>query len=314
MSNAPSDRAIVLNLLRGAVPERADEISKLWLDHRHAVEVAPNAQGSTMDATSNRIKFDTKTVDFFWLIGFSSWRAIEVYAPALTLAMANGGTVETALNIDDQRGQFEQDYRQRIASAHSLLLAADTADITWPDDVPMPTDSRESLTNGQDKAVFDLVALGLAFALLHEFKHVQERALEAKEQTPEEERQDRAEEEMACDTWARAFMTTGIARYAAENGHSYAQVEQKRAMGIALASVAIHTMTPRHARWGSGEYPPIGDRLEAMIGGYKLLDSSPFWVFTACLLVSLMRQDGRRLDYTAASFREFVLTLLSELR
>lgn len=75
MSNALSDRTIVLNLSRGAVPERADEISKLWLDHGHAVEVAPSAQGSTMNATSKRIKFDTKTIDFFWLIGFSAWRA-----------------------------------------------------------------------------------------------------------------------------------------------------------------------------------------------------------------------------------------------
>lgn len=173
MSNPPSDRTIVLNLLRGAVPERAEEISKLWLDHGHAVEVAPNAQRSTMNATSKRIKFDTKTIDFFWLIGFSAWRAIEVYAPALTLAVVNGGTIEAALNIDEERGQFEQDYRQRIASAQLLLDAADTSDIAWPDDVPMPTDKRQSLSNGQDMAVFDLVALSLAFALLHEFKHVQ---------------------------------------------------------------------------------------------------------------------------------------------
>lgn len=314
MSNAPSDRTIVLNLLRGAVPERADEISKLWLEHGHAIEVAPNAQGSTINATSKRIKFDTKTIDFFWLIGFSAWRAIEVYAPALTLAMANGGTVEAALNIDEERGQFEQDYKQRIASAQSLLDAADTSDIAWPDDVPMPTDKRQSLTNGQDMAVFDLVALGLAFALLHEFKHVQARALEATEQIPEGEQQNRAEEEMTCDTWAREFMTSGIARYASANDHSYAQVEQKRAMGIALAAVTIHAMTPRHAHWGGGGYPPIGDRLEAMIGGYNLPDASPFWVFTACLLVSLMRQDGRRLNYTGASFREYVVTLLAELR
>lgn len=109
-------------------------------------------------------------------------------------------------------------------------------------------------------------------------------------------------------------MTSGIARYASANDHSYAQVEQKRAMGIALAVVTIHAMTPRHAHWGGGDCPPIRDRLEAMIGGYNLPDASPFWVVTACLLVSLMRQDGHRLDYTGVSVREFVLTLLAELR
>ncbi|MCH8684458.1 phage exclusion protein Lit family protein [Pedomonas mirosovicensis] len=314
MTAEPTDRTIVLHLLRGAVPERADDLSRLWLEHGHGVEVAPSAPGSTMNATSKRIKFDTKTIHFFWLLGFSAWRAIEVYAPALTLATATGVTLEAALNIDEERGQFEQDYRHRIASAQSLLNAAKTSEIDWPEDIPQPTAERESFGNGQDMAVFDLVALAVAFALLHEFKHVQARALEAAEHTPEEDRQAAAEEEIACDTWAREFMTTGVAAYAASNGYSYAQVEQKRAMGIALAAVTVHAMTPRHAHWGNDDYPPIGDRLEAMIGGYNLPDASPFWVFTACLLISLMRQDGRRLDYTGSSFRDFVMTLLADLR
>ncbi|MCB1463214.1 MAG: hypothetical protein KDJ90_12505 [Nitratireductor sp.] len=221
MTAEPTDQAIVLDLLRGAVPERADDLSRLWLEHGHGVEVAPSAPGSTMNATSKRIKFDTKTIDFFWLLGFSAWRAIEVYAPALTLATATGVTLEAALNIDEERGQFEQDYRHRIASAQSLLNAAKTSEIDWPEDIPQPTADRESFGNGQDMAVFDLVALAVAFALLHEFKHVQARALEAAEQTPEEDRQAAAEEEIACDTWAREFMTTGMAAYAAPNGYSY---------------------------------------------------------------------------------------------
>jgi hypothetical protein len=71
MAIVPSDRTIVLHLLRGAVPERADDLSRLWREHGHDVEVAPSAHGSTMNATSKRIKFDTKTIDFFWLLGFS---------------------------------------------------------------------------------------------------------------------------------------------------------------------------------------------------------------------------------------------------
>lgn len=70
---APSDRTIVLHLLRGAVPERADEISGLWRRYGNVVEVAPNTKGVTMNADATRIKFDTKTIDFFWLLGFSTW-------------------------------------------------------------------------------------------------------------------------------------------------------------------------------------------------------------------------------------------------
>ena len=314
MTTRSTDRTTVLNLLRGAVPERADEISRLWLAHGHEVDVVPSSVGSTMEATSTRIRFDTKTIDFFWLIGFSAWRAIEVYAPALTVATLTGATVETALGIDDERGRFEQDFKSRIASARTLLDSAETSEIEWPDDLPQPTADRESLPTSQDQAVFDLVALALAFALLHEFKHVQARASEHAHQTPEAERQPLDEEEMACDTWARNFMTSALAKYAREHGWSHAQVLQKRASGIAFAAVAIHAMTPRHAHWGGGDYPPIGSRLETMIGGYNLPDESPFWVITACLLVSLMRQDGRRLNYTGASYRELATSMLEDLR
>ena len=162
MTTRSTDRTIVLNLLRGAVPERADEISRLWRSHGHEVDVAPSSVGSTMEATSKRIRFDTKTIDFFWLIGFSAWRAIEVYAPALTVATLTGATVEAALGIDDERGRFEQDFKSRIASARTLLDSAETSEIEWPDDLPQPTADRESLPTSQDQAVFDLVALALA--------------------------------------------------------------------------------------------------------------------------------------------------------
>lgn len=90
MTTEPSDRTIVLHLPRVAVPERADEISALWRQYGHAVEIAPNTNGITMNADATRIKFDTKTIDFFWLLGFSAWRAIEVYSPALVITSVTG--------------------------------------------------------------------------------------------------------------------------------------------------------------------------------------------------------------------------------
>ncbi len=47
------------------MPERADEISGLWSQYGHAVEVAASVKGVTMNADATRIKFDTKTIDFF---------------------------------------------------------------------------------------------------------------------------------------------------------------------------------------------------------------------------------------------------------
>lgn len=307
MTTEPSDRTIILHLLRGAVPERADEISGLWSQYGHAVEVAPSAKGVTMNADATRIKFDTKTIDFFWLLGFSAWRAIEVYSPAVVLATVTGIPLDQALNIDAARGQYEFDYRQRLASAQSLLAAEQTAEISWPADVPKPTADRDGLGDAQHKAAFDLAALALAFALLHEFRHVMYFTDSSAPSTL-------PEEEIACDTWAREFMTSGLASYAREHGHSYAQVQQKRAMGIALAAVIIHAMTPTQAHWGNRQYPPIAERLTAMISGYNLSAGSSFWLFTACLLIALMRQENRPLDIVANSNQEMVEILLDRLR
>jgi hypothetical protein len=307
MTTEPSARTIILHLLRGAVPERAEDISTLWSQYGHAVDVAPSAKDVTMNADATRIQFDTKTIDFFWLLGFSSWRAIEVYSPALVLATRTRIPLDQMLDADAERGPFELDYRQRIASAQSLIAAKQTADIQWPADIPEPTSDRESLGDVQHMAAFDLVAFALAFSLLHEFRHVMYCADNSAPSTL-------PEEEIACDTYARDFMTSGLAAYSKKHGHNFAEVQQKRAMGIVLAAVIIHAMTPRHALWGNRQYPPIAERLNVMISGYTLPDGSSFWLFTACLLIALMRQENRPLDIVAYSEKEMVERLLHRLR
>ncbi len=307
MTAKPSERTIILHLLRGAVPERADDIGRLWAQYGQAIEVSPNAEGVTMNADAKRIQFDTKTIDLFWLLGFSGWRSIEVYAPALVLATVAGISLDQALNVDSERGQFEFDYRQRIDSARSLIAAQQTTDIQWPADVPQPTADRNGLTDAQHIVTFDLVAMALAFALLHEFRHVMFC-------TDNNAPATLPEEEIACDAWARDYMISGLAAYAQQHGHCYEQVQQKRAMGIALAAATIHVITPSHAHWGGRQYPPIAERLTTMIGGYNLSADSPFWVFTSCLLIALMRQENRPLNIVANSNQEMVEALLEAFR
>ncbi|MBQ56775.1 MAG: peptidase U49, Lit peptidase [Pseudomonadaceae bacterium] len=306
MATATSDKTVILHLLRGAVPERADEISGLWRKYGHDVEVATSTKGVTMNANVKRIKFDIKTIDLFWLLGFSAWRAIEVYSPAVVLATMTGVSLDDALNIDEERGQFEFDYKQRIASVQSLIAAEQTADISWPADIPKPTDDRENLGDVQHQAAFDLTALALAFSFFHELRHVMFCADHSAPST-------RPEEEVACDSWARDFMMSGLAVFAKTHGHSYADVQGKRAAGITLAAVIIHAITPIHAHWGDQQYPPIAERLTAMIHGYKLPEDSPFWMLTTCWLIALMRQENRSLDIVAESNREMVEELLNRL-
>ncbi|MFT8762912.1 MAG: phage exclusion protein Lit family protein [Gluconobacter potus] len=307
MSTEPSDRTIVLNLLRGAVPERDTELCQLWKANGHAVEVVASSPGVKMDATDKRIQFDPKTIDLFWLIGFSFWRSIEVYSPAIAVATCTNTSLEKALSIDEERGLYEADFRQLIAAGQELIAESRSDDFEWPESVPLPTTDSDSLGDVQDKAAADLVALALAFALLHELKHVTFR-LEGREKD-----MPRNEEEMACDTWARAFMTEKVADYARKNGHEYMIVAQKRAMGIALAGAIIHAMTAPNDRWGSEDYPPLCERLRAIFDGHTLPDNSSFWTFAACILVALLRQQHVRLDFKATTHKEMVDRLFAEL-
>lgn len=306
MATEPSHRTIILHLLRGAVPERADYLSKLWVEHGHDVEVVPSTKGATMNSTSRRIRFDTKTVDLFWLMGFTVWRAIEVYGPAVTLAQCRHQSIDKILNDDEELPQLEFEYKQRTSSVEALISASSTDEITWPSDVPVPTHDRESLANDQEKLAFDLVCLAFAYALLHELRHVMFRKAG---EAPTEG----YEEEIACDTWARMIMTKNIADYAEANGHTFVQVEQKRATGIALAAAVVHAMTTPTVRWGNDEYPPIAVRLATMMAGHNPPNNSDFWLYTACLLVALFRHEHRSLDVSPTSYQELVETLIDRL-
>jgi hypothetical protein len=85
-------------------------------------------------------------------------------------------------------------------------------------------------------------------------------------------------------------------------------------MGIALAAVIIHAMTPTHAHSGNQQYPPIAERLTAMIAGYSLPADWRFWLFTACLMIAVIRQENRPLHIVANSNMEMVEILLNRLR
>lgn len=307
MTSEPNDRAIVLHLLRGAVPERADEISSLWTKYAPAVEIAPNAVGTTMNANRHRIRFDTKTVDLFWLLGFSAWRSIEVYSPALVITMLSGLTIDKALHIDEELTTFERDYKERVQTAASLISATSTSEIVWPPSVPPPQADRDKFADPQDKVAFDLAALALAFALLHEFSHVK---LLAEKAQPDA----LPEEELACDVWARDFMTAKLAAYAEAHAHTYEEVSQKRAMGLALAATIIHAITPTSAQWGNSEYPPLSDRIQAIVAGFNLPSDSWFWFFAACLLVGIMRQEHRPLDIIGRTPQALAEALIARVR
>lgn len=306
MAALPSPREIVIAHMIEAVPERCDEILALWERYDPEVIIVQDAKHITLNATKDRIKFDAKTMDVFWLIGFSGWRAIECYSPHVIVSAVSGQTIKTIIQDDEGLAEVELAYKERCAAAQTLIDAADPATAPWPPDLPRPNASRDATSDPEYKATFDLTCLAVAFTLFHEFRHVM---LDRDDQNP----QDLREEELACDVWARQFMTAKLAVYAQDHGHDYLEVLRKRSMGFAFAALILHEITPVWDHGGNAAYFSVATRLHAILDNTRLPDDDYFWVLAASLLIGMFRQRGQAITAQPMHACPLTKNLLAEL-
>jgi Peptidase U49 len=242
----------------------------------------------------------------FWLIGFGGWKAIECYSPHVICSTISGQTIADLINDDHGLGEVERAYKERRASAQTLIDAADPALAPWPPDLPRPNADRNTCNDAQYKVAFDLTCLAAAFALFHEFHHVM---LDRDISRPS----DRREEELACDVWAREFMTAKLAAYAKDNDHNYHEVLRKRSMGLALAALILHEITPVWDHGGNQAYFSVADRLQAILDNTPLPENDHFWVFAASLLIGILRQRHVTIDAPAMSAKALTRYLIGRL-
>lgn len=299
-----SPESIIQMLMKGAVPERSNEIDALWGRYHPQVVVVGNRSGITLNATQERIEFDPKTVDVFWLIGFSGWRAIECYSPHVILSAACGRTLQELFGDDGELPEVERAYKERLATARNLIEQRDGDAAPWPDDLPRPVSDRDALDGDQHRTAFDLVLIALAFAFFHEFRHVM---LGFDKARPGERR----EEELQCDVWAREFMTAKLEAYARDHKHDYHEVLRKRSMGLALAALILHEITPKHGL--NPFYFSIKTRLMTLLAETKLPDNDHFWHFVATLLVGIFRREHHAFAPPPMSARQLADHLLDLL-
>ncbi|MEQ7892580.1 phage exclusion protein Lit family protein [Xanthomonas arboricola] len=260
-----------------------------------------------MNANRRRIQFDVKTLDAFWLVGFSAWHAIETYATHVVVAMITQTSVSSVMRDDDQLGPLEQDYKHRLRLAKDLLAGGDRDAIQWPPDIPKPIDDRASLHSVQERVAFDLTLLAVAYVFLHEFRHVM---LDRDDQQPDSF----SEEEISCDVWARGMLLDKLAVYAEEHNHSYQDVLYKRAAAMAIACVILQTITDEWAQWGTDEYPSVGERMAALIKDIALSADSGFWVVAASVLIGVMRDTHQPIELVPRSVPDLVNELIERRR
>lgn len=301
---ASSPLSIIKMLMKGAVPERVEEIEALWRHYQPQVVVVENRSGITLNASRERIEFDPKTADVFWLVGFSGWRAIECYSPHVILSADLSIALHNLLDDDAELSEVERAYKERLAAARNLIEQRDADLVSWPDDLPRPVSDRDDLDGNQHKATFDLVLIALAFAFFHEFRHVM---MDHDKERPGERR----EEELQCDVWARDFMTAKLEGYARDHQKDYHDVLRKRSMGLALAALILYEITPKYAY--NPDYFSIKTRLTTLIFNTALPDNDHFWVFVASLMLGIFRSAHLKFESTPMSARELAEYFLNQL-
>lgn len=295
-----------VKLMIGVVPEKEAEIHSLWKRYNPDVILDQDTQNIRLAATSKELFFNSKTMDVFWLIGFSAWRVIECYSPAVVAATLTNTSLSENLKSDNDLPNIERQYTERLSAAQTLISQSSNDYSNWPPDIPKPEMAMESITDLQTKAAYDLNCIAVAFKLFHEFRHVM---LGQNEERPEDLR----EEELQCDIWAREFMTSNLQTYATSESVEFEKLLRKRSMGIALAAFTIHEITPMNSRQGCGSYYSVAVRLKAMLLNTSLPDGDHFWNWLASLLVGVYRQNGRGLDYTEKSAKQLAQRLIDEL-
>ena len=177
----------------------------------------------------------------------------------------------------------------------------------WPEGIP-PRQADKTGFDIQQQAAFDLTMIATAYALLHEVKHVMFYRCRDGGRPP------RPEEEIACDRFARDFILDGAASYATSAGEKATEVIAKRAMGIALGAYVVYEFTAPDQRAGGPEYPPIADRLDALIANLPVGDDSLFWDFAASLLIAMLMRRGLAIPVPDADGRPLCAALIGEVR
>jgi hypothetical protein len=306
MNGNVSPKDAVIFLMNGTVPERKNDIASLWARYPADVIMVPDAKRVTLNADKDRIAFDAKTMDVFWLIGFAGWKAIECYSPLVVWSAASGQRIADLTKVDPGLDDVERHYKERRAALQAFIETADVESAVWPPDLPRPSANRDALNDDQYKVAYDLTLLATAFAFFHEFHHVMLARDNARHGNLREE-------EMACDVWAREFMTVKLAQYAQAHGPDYHEVLRKRSMGFALAALILHEITPVWDHGGNQCYFSVADRLRAILDNTPLPENDHFWRFAASLLIGIFRQRHTPIDAPSMSAHALARYLLERL-
>jgi hypothetical protein len=97
----PISQEYVETLLKGTAPERIEDLRTLWKKYDPKFFIAEDGAGAMMQANTERVIFDNKTLAVYWLLSFAGWRTLECYSPAIICSLPPK-TLANLFNLDPQ--------------------------------------------------------------------------------------------------------------------------------------------------------------------------------------------------------------------
>lgn len=240
----------IKDLFLGSVPERAEELSSFWseLDLVFLLLSDDYQDGRLiMDAGSYRyIRFNHRVLRSFWIASFAAWEGFRAVA-------------DSSESSDVNLTRFHE-----IVAAFEAVVQNDLSDeVPLPAGIPEPGAFPDGDVDPQAKAASELAIIAVAWALLHEVRHIrhQREGTSASELGNTQEARHR--EEFSCDEFATRFILGHIERYADESGDDLVLVRRKRELAIYYALFAMILLS-RDCWEASETHPSVQARIDSV--------------------------------------------------
>ena len=247
-ASGPSEFEAVTALLFNAAPERKCELEGLLARYKPRFtivgEISNGDHGQWVMEAGNyiHVHFNQRALRTFWLGCYVIW---DCYA-------------ELAHAIDEGRSFDATEPATKLRYLRELLESEDSLTTSWPSTVPEPRNFQRDQATPEVLAPGELAMAAVAWALLHEFRHLQ--AQQDCWSSTHGTREDKHAEEFECDQYAAEFLMSSLASYCTTSGESEESVRLKRLLGILFGVLVLGLITPDLTQT-TDTHPSVCDRL-----------------------------------------------------
>ncbi|WP_369721320.1 phage exclusion protein Lit family protein [Bradyrhizobium sp. LLZ17] len=238
----------VRDLFIGSAPERESDLVGMWKELDLIFQLTPDMHEGDriiMDAGAYRyIRFNHRVLRAFWIGGYAAWEGYRTVAESPSLQ---------ALDLTRFR---------ELVSAYESCLASTEADLeALPVGVAEPGQYPDANIDPQGRAASELATIAVAWALLHELRHIRHQREGTGADPHSEDKSAKHAEELSCDAFATTFLLEQIDLYA--TGQSADLVRQKRQLGIYFGLFAVTLLAKD--KWGESKtHPAVQVRIDAV--------------------------------------------------